>query len=334
MGETTAIILAAGKGTRMRSPLPKVLHEVCGTSLLECVLEAVREAGISRILVVVGDRKEAVKERLKGLPVTFVEQQGQLGTAHAVMSARHLLTGLAGFVLVLNGDTPLIKPQTLKRLVAAHTEKGADVTLSTVALENPHGYGRILRNARGCIQGIIEESEASESERKIKEINVGMYVFSVTSLLEGLDAITPHNTKGEYYLTDIIGVFRESGKRIEGFEIANTAEVLGINTQQELSAVNRIKQNEIIHALMSWGVVFIDPGNTYIEDRVEIGEGTTIYPFTYIRKNVSIGRRCRIGPFVYLETGTKLGENVEIRNNINMAMGDCGLFSKIEGRYG
>ena len=321
MGETTAIILAAGKGTRMRSPLPKVLHEVCGTSLLECVLDAVREAGISRILVVVGDKKEAVKERLAGLPVVLIEQQDQLGTAHAVMSARHILAGLAGSVLVLNGDTPLIKPQTLKRLVAAHAEKGADVTLSTVLLDNPHGYGRILRDAHGCIQGIIEESEASENERKNKEINVGMYVFAVASLLEGLEGITPHNTKGEYYLTDIIGVFRKKGKRIEGFEVTDALEVLGINTQRELSGVNKIKQDEIIQAHMSRGVIFVAPANTYIEDHVNIGEGTTIYPFTYIRKNVSIGRRCCIGPFVYLGTGIKLEGNVKIQNN--MAMENC-----------
>ena len=197
MGKATAVILAAGKGTRMRSARPKVLHEVCGITLLECVIEAVQNAEISQIIVVVGDKKEEVKDSLKGLSVKIVEQQEQLGTAHAVLSARHLLSGLTDAVVILNGDAPLIKPQTLKKLIAANAETDADVTLLTTFLDKPEGYGRIFRDAHG-IKGIIEESEASSDELQIKEINVGMYVFKVKSLLEGLSEIAPRNKKASF----------------------------------------------------------------------------------------------------------------------------------------
>src|SRR3989338_1608267 len=216
MGKATAVILAAGKGTRMRSARPKVLHEVCGITLLKCVIEAVQNAEISEIIVVVGDKKEEVKDSLKGVSVKIVEQQEQLGTAHAVLSARHLLSGLTDVVMVLNGDGPLIKPQMLKKLIATNAEADADVTLLTAFLDKPEGYGRIFRDAHGRIKGIIEESETSADELQIKEINVGMYVFKVKSLLEGLSEIGPRNTTAESYLTDIISIFYHKGKRIEG----------------------------------------------------------------------------------------------------------------------
>jgi bifunctional UDP-N-acetylglucosamine pyrophosphorylase/glucosamine-1-phosphate N-acetyltransferase len=195
MGKTTAIILAAGKGTRMRSSRPKVLHEVCGITLLECVIEAVQGAEISSVFVVVGDKKEAVKKILEGIPIKIVEQREQLGTAHAVLSAKHLLSDTEGTVLVLNGDTPIIKPQTLKRLVSANDKSDADEMLLTACLDKPQGYGRISRDSHGKIKGIIEENEASREELSMKEINVGMYVFKVAPLLESLGEIVPHNKK-------------------------------------------------------------------------------------------------------------------------------------------
>ena len=326
MKKTTAIVLAAGKGTRMRSPIPKVLHEVCGTTLLECVIETIQEAGISRIIVVVGDKKEAVKDCLKGMPVEVIEQQEQMGTAHAVLSARHLISGVTDVVMVLNGDTPLVKTQTLKRLITVNVESNSDVTLLTAYLDKPQGYGRISRDTRGYIKGIIEESEANATEVKIKEINVGMYVFKATSLLEGLDEIVPHNKKGEFYLTDIISIFYGKGEKIEGFVGENAVEVLGINTQQELAAVNQIRRDEIMRSFMEQGVTIIDPSNTFIENNVEIGEGTKVYPFTYICKNVDIGQRCSIGPFAYLKAGTKIGDDTEVKNIVENAE----VFSKIE----
>lgn len=325
MGETTAIILAAGKGTRMKSLRPKVLHEICGMTLLECVIDAVREAEISRVIVVVGDKKEVVKNSLKGMTVNVVEQREQLGTAHAVMSARHLLTDNTGLVVVLNGDTPLVKPQTLKRLITTNTESGSDVTLLTACLDRPQGYGRIFRDSNGYIRGIIEENEASTEELEIKEINVGMYVFKATSLLEGLNVIAPHNKKGEFYLTDIISVFYGKGKKIEGFVSINTAEVLGINTQLELAVANQIKRNEIVHYFMDQGVTIIDPVSTFIENRVKIGAGTNVYPFTYICKDVIIGQRCCIGPFAYLKSGTKIEDDGGVQNMVEI--GKIGLFS-------
>lgn len=314
MGEATAIILAAGKGTRMRSPLPKVLHTVCGFTLLECVVNAVREAGISQIVVVVGDKGDIVRESLQGLSVTITEQREQLGTAHAVMCARPALAGGAETVVVLNGDTPLIKPQTVRDLIAANTGSNADVTMLSAHLERPKGYGRVSRDAQGRIKGIVEESEASAEEVKINEINVGMYGFKGASLLAGLDAIVPHNKKGEYYLTDIISIFYRSGKRVEGIIVTDTSEVLGINTQRELAEVNQIRRNEILRSLMDRGVIIADTTSAFIENCVEIGEGTKIYPFTYIGKNVVIGRRCRIGPFAYVQPGARIGDGAEVRN--------------------
>ncbi len=322
MGKITALILAAGKGTRMRSSMPKVLHEVCGMTLLECVIEAVQGAEISEVVVIVGDKKDAVKDILKGISVEIIEQREQLGTAHAVMSARNFLSQAGGVVVVLNGDTALIKPQTLKRLIAANAETDADATLLTAYLDKPQGYGRILRDASGRIKGIIEENEAGADELKIKEINVGIYVFKVASLLKGLDKIVPHNKKGEFYLTDIVSILYGKGEKIKGLESLDTAEALGVNTQLDLATVNQIRRSEIIRSLMDRGVTFTDPMSTFIENHVEIGEGTKVYPFTYICKNVVIGQRCRIGPFAFLTSGTKVGDDANVQNTL----GEGGLF--------
>lgn len=326
MGKATAVILAAGKGTRMRSARPKVLHEVCGITLLECVIEAVQNTEISEIIVVVGDKKEEVKDSLKGVSVKIVEQPVQLGTAHAVLSASHMLSDLTDVVVVLNGDAPLIKPETLKRLITVNKEADADLTLLTAFVDKPDGYGRIFRDAHRRIKGIIEESEASADELQIKEINVGMYVFKVKSLLERLSEIAPRNKKGEFYLTDIISIFYRKGKRIEGLESINTAEVLGINTQRELAAVNQIRRDEIVRYFMDRGVTVTDPASTFIESRVEIGEGTKVYPFTYICKNVVIGQRCCIGPFAYIKADAKIEDDVKVSGMMNKT----GLFSRIE----
>src|SRR3989304_5746602 len=327
MGKATAVILAAGKGTRMRSARPKVLHEVCGITLLECVIEAVQNTEISEIIVVVGDKKEEVKDSLKGVSAKIVEQPVQLGTAHAVLSASHILSDLTDVVMVLNGDAPLIKPETLKRLITVNKEADADLTLLTAFVDKPDGYGRIFRDAHRRIKGIIEESEASADELQIKEINVGMYVFKVKSLLEGLSEIAPRNKKGEFYLTDIISIFYRKGKKIEGLESINTTEVLGINTQRELSAVSQIRRNEIICYFMDKGITIVDPASTFIESHVEIGEGTKVCPFTYICKNVVIGQRCCIGPFAYIKAGTKIEDDVEVSSMMDKA----GLFSRTEG---
>ena len=304
----------------MRSLRPKVMHEVCGTTLVECVLDAVFDAGVSRVIIVVGDKKELIVPTLRGKPAEIAEQCEQLGTAHAVMAARRFLPevkGVKGDVLILNGDAPLVKPQTLKRLVAMHAETDADVTLVTAQLDNPYGYGRISRDAHGSIRGIVEQGEATQDELNIREINAGIYVFKTTSLFEGLDAIVPHNKKGEFYLTDIISIFYNNGKKIEGFANENTAGILGINTQQELAIVNQIRRDEILQSFMNQGIAIVNPSNTFIENHVVIGEGTTIYPFTYICKNVVIGKQCSIGPFAYIKADTKIGDDVEMQNSIS-----------------
>lgn len=307
--------MAAGKGTRMRSSLPKVLHEVCGSTLLECVIYSVLKAEIHRIIVVVGDKKEEVEESLEGLPVEIVEQREQLGTAHAVIAAKERISNLADIILILNGDAPLIKPKTLKRLISMNNETAADVVVLTARLGKPRGYGRIYRDKNGCIIKIIEESEAAGDVLAINEINAGMYAFKTKALLEGLCEILPRNKKGEFYLTDIISLLHNKGGKIEGIEADDAVEVLGINTQQELAIVNKIRQDEILQGFMENGVTIVDTGSTFVENDVEIGTGTKIYPFSYISKNVVIGRYCRIGPFAYLETGTKVSDGTEIKSS-------------------
>ncbi|MBE7548022.1 NTP transferase domain-containing protein [uncultured Candidatus Kuenenia sp.] len=315
MKKITAVILAAGKGTRMRSPLPKVLHEVCGSTLLECVICSVQKAEIPRIIIVVGDKKEEVGESLEGLPVEIVEQREQLGTAHAVIAVKERINSSADIVLILNGDAPLIKPRTLKRLISINNETAADVVLLTARLEKPKGYGRIYRDKNGSIAKIIEESEADGDVLAINEINAGIYAFKTKALLEGLSEVQPHNKKGEFYLTDIISILHNKGKKIEGIEADDAVEVLGINTQQELAIVNKIRHDEILQGFMESGVTIVDTGSTFVENNVEIGAGTKIYPFSYINKNVVIGRYCRIGPFAYLESGTKVSDGTVVKSS-------------------
>jgi bifunctional UDP-N-acetylglucosamine pyrophosphorylase/glucosamine-1-phosphate N-acetyltransferase len=310
---TVAIILAAGKGTRMQSPKPKVLHEVCGITLLGCVIEAVQKAGITQIVVVVGEQKEEVKESLRGVQVKAVEQSVRLGTAHAVQSAQHLVLGSQG-VVVLNGDAPLIKPLTIKRLITASAETNADVTLLTAMLDRPQGYGRIFRNSHGSIKKIIEENDADNNELKIREINAGIYAFQTISLLEGLAHIKPNNKKKEFYLTDIVSVFCGKGRKVEGVVCEDATEVLGVNTQLELAVANKIRRDEILCSYMERGITIVDPEKTFIENHVEIGDGSVVYPFTYIGKNVIIGRRCSIGPFAYIRAGARIGDNEKIQD--------------------
>jgi UDP-N-acetylglucosamine diphosphorylase/glucosamine-1-phosphate N-acetyltransferase len=238
---TAAIILAAGKGTRMNSDLPKVLHPVCGRPMLAWVIDACRQAGCSKLILVVGHRSEMVRQAFDADgALSYVLQQPQLGTGHAVMAASGQLTGLSGPVLVVAGDGPLIRPETLRQLIQTHQAKNAACTLATSILPEPGAYGRIIRDEAGDLVGIVEHLEASPAQRAIREVNVSLYCFDAAELRGVLGRLTNNNAKGEYYITDALGILRSSGKRLAAVAAVPPEDVLSINNPQELAEVDRI----------------------------------------------------------------------------------------------
>ncbi|MHC4323057.1 MAG: bifunctional UDP-N-acetylglucosamine diphosphorylase/glucosamine-1-phosphate N-acetyltransferase GlmU [Planctomycetota bacterium] len=311
MAETVAIILAAGGSTRMITQVPKVLHEVCGRPMLAYVLDACREIGISKIFVVVGFSADEVKEKFAGAEdIVWIQQDEQLGTAHAVLCCKEHLKDFDGQTLVLCGDGPLIRAQTLKILIDKHESGQSAATLATAVLEDPSGYGRIFRDDYGNIQGIIEDSDCSPEQLKIKEINPSNYLFNNQVLLEALEKVRPENVKKEYYLTDAVSGIISTGHKIEAITAVPPDEAIGINSRAQLSAASKIMQRRIQRRLMEDGVTIVDPDNTWIDARAQIGQDTVIEPFTYIHGQVTIGQGCRVGPFAHLRHGTVLKNDV------------------------
>jgi UDP-N-acetylglucosamine diphosphorylase/glucosamine-1-phosphate N-acetyltransferase len=243
----TAIVLAAGKGVRMKSELPKVLHEVCGRPMLAYVIDACRAAGCGRLLVVVGHSCEMVRRAFAGgdADLVWIEQSEQLGTGHAVMACAEQLQRLSGPVLVVAGDGPLIRPETLERLVARHVENGADCTLATSVLDEPGRYGRVIRSAAGELEGIVEFLDADERQRMIKEVNVSLYCFDADALRAVLDELDNNNAKGEYYLTDTIGLLKARGAKLTAVAAVPPEDVMSVNTREELEQVNRIMADRL-----------------------------------------------------------------------------------------
>lgn len=243
----TAIILAAGKGTRMKSDLPKVLHEVCGRPMLAWVIDACTQADAGRLLLVVGHRAERVREAFADLDgrADFVLQSPQLGTGHAVMICREHLEGLEGPVLVLAGDGPLIRGQTLRQLLATHRSEQAACTLATSILDDPAKYGRILRDADGRLAGIVEYLDATAEQRAIREVNVSVYCFDAAALRDVLPRLTNHNAKGEYYLTDVLALLRQDGRKLAAVAAVPPEDVLSINTLDELRLVDDILRQRL-----------------------------------------------------------------------------------------
>lgn len=312
-----AIVLAAGDGTRMLSKIPKVVHALYGKPLIRHVLDAIRGAGIARIVVVLGHRPDLVRGQL-GPGVETVVQRSLRGTAHAVLQALPRLRNFQGDLVVLYGDTPLITSQTVRGLVRAHHRAHAACTLLTAQLAEPTGYGRIVRDQTGGIVRIVEDADASQAERAIEEINVGAYCFDAKMLHSALRTIKP-STNGEYYLTDTIAYLVKSGATLASASTRSVGEFLGINTRADLARVQTVMRSRILERFMFSGVTIVDPYTTYIDGSAAIGQDTVVYPHTVIERGVKIGRRCELGPFCRIGAETVLGDGVQVGNFVELS---------------
>ncbi len=302
-----AVILAAGKSTRMKSALPKVLHEVCGRPMIEYVIDAAREAGVSRIVAVVGHRADLVRSQLsRHHDVEFALQSEQKGTGHAVMMCRDQLASHSGAALVLAGDTPLLKSSSLAALLKTQRETQAAAVIGTTETDANQGLGRIVRDGLGQFERIVEERDATEDQRRIREINTGCYAFDSQSLLGALDRIRPDNNQSEYYLTDCPLVLKRDGRTVVAAKVFDITEAMGVNTRVQLSDVTRTIQQAAMTSMMASGVTIVVPESTFVDPRAQIGTDSVILPFTYIHGPARIGSNCRIGPNVVLEGAVQI----------------------------
>jgi len=308
MGELVTVVLAAGKGTRMKSALPKVLHRVCGKPMLQHVLDAADAAGAKRNIVVTGFGGDEVRAAL-GDRAEFVTQEEQLGTGHAVLQAKPLLQGEAGTIMVLCGDTPLLTGELLRKLYDAHVEAGAKATVLTAILPDASGYGRVIRMGDGSVEKIVEHKDATEEEREVREINSGIYCFEAGELFAALGDVKNDNAQGEYYLPDVLEILRKQGKKIWAVAADDYESTLGINSRSQLAKAEKILRSRKNEELMAEGVTIMDPASTFIDADVKIGRDTVIYPFTWIEGKSVIGENCEIGPNVRFQNVT-IGKGV------------------------
>ncbi|NMB46958.1 MAG: bifunctional UDP-N-acetylglucosamine diphosphorylase/glucosamine-1-phosphate N-acetyltransferase GlmU [Firmicutes bacterium] len=305
-----AVVLAAGKGTRMHSKIPKVIHPICGRPMVEHVVNNLREAGIGRIIVVIGHNGQAVKDTL-GPGIEYVVQEEQLGTGHAVMQTETVLKNHNGPLMVIHGDTPLYRPATLRALVHSHRDSGVIGTVLAVNVDDPTGYGRIVRNAAGGLDKIVEQKDADPIELEIREINSGTYVFECESMFAALRRIRPQNVQNEYYLTDVLTILKEDHGTVQVFTHADDEEALGINNRAQLAVAEQIMRDRIREKWLLAGVTMIDPATTYIDAEAELEQDVALMPFTFIEGHTHIAQGSVIGPFVRLKDA-KVGENVTI----------------------
>lgn len=292
--QKSAIILAAGKGTRMKSKLYKVLHQVCGKTMVEHVLGQLEKAKIDNIVTVVGYGAESVENTI-GKRSAFALQKQQLGTGHAVMQTEKLLGNVDGETLVVSGDTPLFRAETFNKLFEYHHQRHAAVTILTSNAPAPTGYGRIVRNDVGIVERIVEEKDASAKEKEIHEINTGVYCFDNQKLFAALKKINNNNAQGEYYLTDVIGIMKQAGEIVTAYWMPDFNESMGVNNRVALAQANRIMRQRINEELMMNGVTMIDPATTYIDAGVQVGRDTVIEGNVVIKGNTKIGSDCFIG---------------------------------------
>lgn len=319
MAETRigAVILAAGKSTRMRSDLPKVVHDVCGRPMLAYVLEACREAGVAECVVIVGHEKDRIVNAFShDSGLVWVEQPEQRGTGHAVMCCREQIAGRFEHVLVLCGDGPLIRGEIIERLIKTHIESSASATLATATLDDPLGYGRIVRDEQGDFRGIVEHSECTPEQLAISEVNPSYYCFDTARLLAALDQTSPDNAKKEYYLTDVFAIMIEAGQTVRAVAAVPAEDVLSINSRADLARVNGIMQQRVQARVMGGGVSLVDPGNTWIDAPATVGADTTIHPFVHIAGDARVGSGCAVGPFAHLPAGAVVADGAVVGPNL------------------
>lgn len=310
MGDTAVIIMAAGKGKRMKSNLPKVLHNLAGKPILNYVLDTVDQLEAKRKILIVGYKSDHIRE-LIGDKIEYVEQKEQLGTAHAVLQTKRLLSDFKGDVLILSGDVPFLTVKILKKLLKYHQANNFCCTLVSTILKNPKGYGRIIRDKKGEINGIIEEVDLSAEKKKITEVNSGIYCVNKDKLFQALEKITPDNKQGEYYLTDLVEISLKEGLTVGNIIVNDYSEILGINSRLDLTDASRKVYQKTLQDLMLQGVTIVDPNSTFVERGVKIGQDTIIYPFTIIEKDTKIESGCLIGPYSHL-IDADIGKGVRV----------------------
>jgi bifunctional UDP-N-acetylglucosamine pyrophosphorylase / glucosamine-1-phosphate N-acetyltransferase len=317
MPDTHIVVLAAGKGTRMNSAQPKVLHRVAGRPLIDYVLTNARALAPRSTTVVVGHQAEILRAALSHqLGLTVVVQEPQLGTAHALMTAAEALSDARGTLVLLYGDVPLLSINTLKTLLERHTSTDAAATVVTAVVDNPHGYGRIVRAASAGqpIARIVEEKDATAAERAIREINAGIYAFAIDGLFETLRRIASENAQGEYYLPDLVAIYRQAGRRVETVIVSNPDEIRGINSRSELAAVSSIVRHEKTTQLMDAGVTIEDPATAYIDGEVTVGADTILHPCVSLEGRTTIGSGCEIHSGARI-VDSQIGDRVTILNH-------------------
>ena len=360
--DTHVVILAAGKGTRMKSALPKVLHRIAGLPLIEHVLTGADALHPRSTSVVIGHQADALRGALRWRQdLTFVVQEPQLGTAHALLQTEEALRGATGTLVLLSGDVPLLTAATLKTLIERHTSRGAAATVVTAFVDDPKGYGRIVRVGEQ-IARIVEEKDATSAEREIREINSGIYAFAVEGLFDAVRSIAAENAQREYYLPDLVAIYRQRGLIVETVTVSNADEIRGINSRSELAAVGRVVREQKNAELMAAGVTIEDPSTTYIDRDVTVGPDTVIHPCVFLEGRTTIGAGCEIhagvrivdatigdrvvilnhclivgsriadgaslGPFAHLRPGNDIGEGAHIGNFVELKKTAFGAGSK------
>lgn len=309
----SALILAAGQGKRIKSNLPKVLHKVCGKEMINHVIDTMREANIEDVNIIIGKGAELVQKATESRNVSYSLQEEQLGTGHAVKCAKEFLKDKDGVVAIFTGDAPLIRKETVKKLLDNHIENGNTGTLLTSLIQDPTGYGRIIRNGNK-IERIVEHKDCNEDELKVNEINAGMYCFDIKALLGALEKLSNNNAQGEYYLTDVISILKSEGKKL-GAVITEFDETLGVNSRAELAQAEVIMRKVINKKHLDNGVTIIDPSNTYIGVDVVIGQDTIIYPGNVLEGKSEIGTDCVLYPNSRIDSSI-IGNEVEIQSSV------------------
>ncbi|HZD59937.1 MAG TPA: bifunctional UDP-N-acetylglucosamine diphosphorylase/glucosamine-1-phosphate N-acetyltransferase GlmU [Anaerolineae bacterium] len=307
------IVLAAGEGTRMKSSRPKVLHAICGKPMIHFVLESIGTLHPEEIVVVIGHKADEVRQAIDG--VEFAFQEEQLGTGHAVLTAEDLFAAFDGTIAVISGDTPLVKAKTFSDLVSIHESSGAAASILTARVKDPTGYGRIIRDSDGVVAAIVEEKDATVEQRKIDEVNSGIYCFDKKKLFEALRQVDSNNEQREYYLTDVIKILTNRGEKIMASIADEPDEIMGVNSRIQLAGADKVMRRTINERFMLNGVTIIDPDMTFISPDATIGRDTVIYPMTFIDGKTSIGEGCIIGPSSRL-IDCAIGNGVIIENSV------------------